>query len=914
MPSTVTTTVRPYQQEALDALLAGLAGSGRGQLHAACGTGKTLMAAHAAARLVPGEGLLVAFAPSLALVAQIIREWRDLVGVDAVLAVCGDDTVADAPARRSDIPAHSTTDPDEVLNWLRATTGRRLVVATYYSGHVLAGALRAANMRADLAVHDEAHHLAGRADYVTRRILDERFLPARRRLFMTATPRQETGRSDDVDMLTMSDPDVFGPVLYAYPWARGISEGYLDSYRVVIMGVAQQQMLAFLKDDQHHHVDDPTAPDLKTLAAQTVLAQAARQYGLRRVIAFCHRVDAAGEFARSLPATLARMRPDQRPNGDVQAARITGEHSHAEREEILDTLRHPAGAWTVIANVRCLTEGVDVPTVDGILFTHPKTSRVDIVQAVGRALRRSPDGTGTATIIVPIPVPDSTEQVGDLAPGDYQVLWDVLRALRSHDETLALELDRQRSHGHRDNPQLPSRITIQLPPGTSDQLLAQLTALTVRQTTSSWWDGYAAAAAYQENTGHLAVPLRHVTDDGFRLGQWVVKQRQFYGKSWLPADRVQALENLGIEWDPSEARWQQSYAQAKAWRLQHGHLDVPQTAELGGQKVGDWIVRQRRNRRDGTLSQHRIDALDALGMIWEHRSRALQRNLDALAAYQAEHGHTDVPLRHVAADGVRLGSWVSQMRAKRHQLSADRIKALDDAGFTWTGIPSGEQARARALAAARSFHAAHGHLEVPGDARHDGVALGTWIARQRQLHRAGELPDETVQALTGLGMRWTRRLPAPRPPRPDPKAQRNQHALDAATRYAAEHGHLNVPHGHVHDGVHLGNWLHRQRTAERDGHLPDELRQSLDALGMRWFTQPRPPGDTAAERRAALWDRNLAIATRYAAEHGHLNVPTGCTAEGLRLDAWLYRQRRAWANGQLTPQQQTALTELGWRQ
>ncbi|WP_344335162.1 DEAD/DEAH box helicase family protein, partial [Streptomyces globosus] len=148
MPSTVTTNLRPYQQEALDAIVSGLAHGGRGQLHAACGTGKTLMAAAAAARLVPGDGLLVAFAPSLALVAQIIREWRDVVGVDAVLAVCGDDTVADAPAHRADIPAHSTTDPDEILNWLRETTGRRLVVATYYSGHLLAGALRAAGVAA----------------------------------------------------------------------------------------------------------------------------------------------------------------------------------------------------------------------------------------------------------------------------------------------------------------------------------------------------------------------------------------------------------------------------------------------------------------------------------------------------------------------------------------------------------------------------------------------------------------------------------------------------------------------------------------------------------------------------------------------------------------------------------------------
>jgi predicted helicase len=290
------------------------------------------MAALGAARLVPGDGLLVVFTPSLALVAQTLREWRSLCPADAVLAVCSDDTVTDAPAHVGDLGEQTTTDVDEILSWLHRTRGRRLVVSTYLSAHRLAEALRSAGATVDLAVHDEAHHLAGRPDFTTHRILDTTFFPARRRLFMTATPRIDDLRAETSGTLTMSDTTIFGPVLYHYPWARAISEGYLDDYRVVIMGVTHKQLLDLLRDEKHSHVEAPGGPDLRTLAAQTVLAQAARQYGLRRVLAFCHRLDTAHEFVRSLTnsvpsapssATPWYRRTTSAPAATASAARST---------------------------------------------------------------------------------------------------------------------------------------------------------------------------------------------------------------------------------------------------------------------------------------------------------------------------------------------------------------------------------------------------------------------------------------------------------------------------------------------------------------------------------------------------------------------------------------------------------------
>ncbi|MBZ6128765.1 MULTISPECIES: DEAD/DEAH box helicase [Streptomyces] len=769
--------LRPYQEEAVAAIAAGLREGGRGQLHAACGSGKTLISAIAAVRLVPADGLLVVFTPSLALVAQTVQEWKAFSPADAVLAVCSDDTVTDAPAHLDDISEQTSTDVEEILGWLSGTQGRRLVVATYVSAHRLAKALRTAGTVADLAVHDEAHHLAGRADYTTRRILDGAFLPARRRLFMTATPRIDDLRVDTSSGLSMSDETVFGPVLYSYPWARAISEGYLDDYRIVITGVTERQMLDLLQDDEHQHVEAPGAPDLRTLAAQVVLAQAARQYGLRRILAFCHRLDAAQEFVRSLPSTLARMEPSRRPESTPHADRITGEHSHAQRERILATLREPPGGWTVLANVRCLSEGVDVPAVDAVLFTHPKRSQVDIVQAVGRALRRSGTGQDTATVIVPIVVPDSAEEIGDLEPGEFRILWQVLRALRAHDETLGIELDTQRANEHTvPTPELPSRITIQLPPGSTDSLLAQLTALTVRQTTSSWWTGYGHAATYRARHGHLEVPFAHVTADGFRLGQWIANARQHRRKGWLRSDRIDALDKLGMLWGTAGLPWHRFLDELRAFRREFGHALVPQSyATPDGYRLGSKINSTRSNT-------HRVPdfvrrALDDLGMVWDTRDLRWQQLYTACQQYAAEHGHLHVPVSYTAPDGYALGARLKRVRraAEEGRLDPSERASLEELGMVFAS--SEDRAWTDFIDACDRYVTAHGSLATVEKAYVDdtGYRLGARISYYRNLNngtKTGGIPSQRRTELEDRGMLW--RVAPARDLHPDEHARLQQ--------------------------------------------------------------------------------------------------------------------------------------------
>jgi len=609
---------RPYQIEAVQAITAGLAGDGSaGQLYAACGSGKTLIAAECSVRLVARGGVTVVLVPSLALAGQTVTVLVRFRPGCRVLAVCSDETVTeDSTVRVADLDAAASTDTGVIAQWLSAG-GDRVVVSTYASAERTGEGLAAAGMSADLLICDEAHHLAGYAELPTRRLLDPAVLPASRRLYMTATPRiGSTAHADTDRMLSMDDATIFGPVLYEYSFSRAIAENHLKDYRILVVGVADSEARRILADSGAAWADRAGAPELRTVVAQAALVKAVHEYGLRRVLVFTHRVDAAAEFASSLAATAARVPAGQRPDGTLVARHVHGQQTIAVRERILDHLRTPPeGGWCVVANARCLSEGTDVPAVDSVLFTLPKRSPVDVVQSVGRALRRSDTTGDIATVIVPIVIPDSGEQVGELEAGEFATLWHVIRALRAHDEQFGAALDRRRARYPVGDPELPEKITVVLPPGTSQKVIRQLRLLTVRQTTSPFWEYLAALRAFRNDHGHPHVPSRHHTADGLDLGRWCDTRRAARKGGWIPAWQVKALDELGFSWSRNDERYRQFLDELSVFRAAHGHADPPVAyIAPSGYRLGSRTANYRWLLRTGQLPSDRAEDLRRLGV------------------------------------------------------------------------------------------------------------------------------------------------------------------------------------------------------------------------------------------------------------------------------------------------------------
>ena len=407
---------RPYQQAAVEAVAAGLAGVDRGQLVMACGTGKTLVARFLHDAL--GSKRTLVLLPSLSLVEQTISEWFRVGDFD-YLAVCSDKTVAEhdaVVASTSELGVPVTTDPAEIAAFLRKRGSRgRVVFATYQSSPQVAEAQAGRTPAFDLVVADEAHRCAGPEVGVFATVLDTAKIKACKRLFMTATPRYYTGRlrkeasEADWPIASMDDPQKFGPVLHRLTFAQAVDQDLLCDYQVVVVGVSDSSYREMAERAAFVRADGSIETDARTLASQLGLLRAMRKHDLRRVVTFHSRIAYARKLAQTLPAVRDWMPARRRPTGSLWTQHVSGEMTSGERKHHLKRLREiEDGERGVVTNARCLTEGVDVPTLDGVAFIDPRRSQADIVQAVGRAMRKADDKT-VGTIVIPVFVDESPD-------------------------------------------------------------------------------------------------------------------------------------------------------------------------------------------------------------------------------------------------------------------------------------------------------------------------------------------------------------------------------------------------------------------------------------------------------------------------------------------------------------------------
>ena len=743
---------RGYQDQAVAAIVDGLASGGRGTAVLACGTGKTLVGAHAAAQLV--AGLVVVACPSLALVAQTLRVWSAAGVPDAVLAVCSDTTVGDSAVHVSDLRCPVTTDAYQVAAWLRRTSGHRLrlTLVTHQSAAVLGQGLIAADATVDLLVVDEAHRTAGRMGKQAAALHHDEVLPARRRLYMTATPKVMTTRHGDGDAapLSMDNADTFGRRLFTYPFADAIADGWLDDYRVVVIGVTRGEVLRMLRGVGDSAALELTGASLRTMVVQAALGKAAVEFGLCRVLAFTASVKESLDFVSTLVDTLASLPAAYRPKGLLTAVHVDGAQSVGERQAALGLLADPPhDGWTVLSNARCLSEGVDVPAVDGVVFASPKESEIDIVQAVGRALRRNPRGSGIATVLVPVLLPDDPDHATD-DYDEWATVCRVVRALRAHDTTLGAQLDEQRTHIPNGGGAvaLPERILIRLPDGYGMRdVLQHITVRVLQDTTSSWWASFGELRAFQAEHGHFLVP------DGTRLGDWMRNQRRFYRRGVLDPERIAALEGLGFEWSPQQRAQERGLAAARAFHATHGHLRVPEHHPSEGIDLHSWLGHQRSRNVAGTLPTDLKAELTDLGMRWEKLDRvSWQEAYDLATAFYAEHHHLRLPTGY-AVDGFDLYFWLCQQRgeARSGKLSAERTAALDAIGMVWDLDEARWEDR---FVAAAAFARREGHLKPSTAHREGDINLYAWLAHQRKLRRRGALAKERIDRLTNIGMTW----------------------------------------------------------------------------------------------------------------------------------------------------------------
>ncbi|MEV7004844.1 DEAD/DEAH box helicase family protein, partial [Streptomyces sp. NPDC093982] len=431
--------LRDHQIEAVAAIVRGLdipaagipVNGLRGQMHAACGTGKTIIAAAAAKRLVP-RGRVLVLVPTLDLLAQTVKAWHEVGRGGPAVAVC---SLQDDPELWN-LRVRSTTNPVQLALW--HGTGPVTIYATYASLGVLAEAFEGVYGQqlapVDLAVVDEAHRTSGSMGKAWADVHKQDVIPAARRLYLTATPRiwQERPAGWEVaagvldplpEMMaaSMDDEEVFGPVLYRLSLASAVSRGLLARYQIIVLELQDPVVTPERLMGEERRGEEVRGQRLGAL--QAALLHTMAQHGLQTCITFHHRTIEAQAYAEGLERVAAKLHADQPETypANIWADWLCGEHAPGRRREVLGSFGTTARR-AVLSNCRVLGEGVDIRSVDSVALLDPKGAPHDIVQAIGRALRQKPGQGKLASLIVPVFLQPGEKPEDMFTSGSYRPL------------------------------------------------------------------------------------------------------------------------------------------------------------------------------------------------------------------------------------------------------------------------------------------------------------------------------------------------------------------------------------------------------------------------------------------------------------------------------------------------------------
>lgn len=780
--------LRPHQVKGRDAAARHLRRPGtRGLFVSATGTGKTLVAI----RLVDllGLRLVLVVVPTLDLAAQTALAWREDGHLEHMVIVSSMDTYGHDRLYANRVG--STTDATALAAAMSVVGPGKdqlpalTVICTYDSLDKIEAATQHTGLSVppfDLAILDEAHRIAGRPDKKWAAVNDAQRVRAERRLYMTATPRsfaapdvagsastrprtrRSTGGPDtDIDAAanSMDNEAVYGKKIFDYPLSQAIADGVAADYRIVVPTITDSNLRTTLNvpapgttttDDAATTTDDA----LRSTALHLAVLRTMSAHRLRRVLVFFHRVEDAKRFTCELGHTLRLLRrtdPDAFPGLNPETFFVDGDHSPDQRTKIFADFA--ASPCAILANAKVIAEGVDIPSVDAVVFADPTGSIIRCVQGLGRALRIDVSGK-TALLIVPVYVPPGADPE-DILGTAYEPVWAIATALASHDHRIlerlpnkANRLPRETSsiiahRWHFDFTVHPERIARAM----------DLISFNPRGPLSrARREGLTAAQAFYDEHGHLDVPTDHIDTVGFELGRFITTMRDAHNTGRLDPDFTAELDALGMIWDKHQAAWRARLTAAADYHHAHGHLAAPSTTPTGA-----FLAEQRSLATHDRLDETRTADLTAIdphwqlpyGADWHRKYHLLRTHLTA--------GNDPATLTPDTTLGtVKIGSWLTRQLTHWNTLDPGQHQLLSALALTPTTNPLTPPRRAR-----RTFEQTVQLLELflhregraptaREEVRVDGenVRIGPWLAKTRTKHRSGQLPTEHERLVAAL--------------------------------------------------------------------------------------------------------------------------------------------------------------------
>ena len=657
-------TPRPYQQDALNALIPALQKNDRVSAVMACGTGKTLVSLWLAEN--PDFKRIIVLLPSLALLRQTLHEWLRENSWESMsyISVCSDATVHEDDQNLVANPSHLdfpvTTDAKNIRRFLESNDREvKVVFTTYQSAKTVSKAMPAGESF-DLGIFDEAHKTAGTLGKSFSHALYNKNLMIQKRVFLTATPRVYTPTKseesqDAKSIQSMDNPEIYGERAFNLNFGKAVDEKIICPYKVLVTVITNEMVDNELLERGEVLVGGD-AVKARVVANQIAIRKTLETFGPQKVFTFHQTVGQAQNFTGDGNESIGCHVQD------YDLYHVNGKMHSFQREKILREFKETKKG--IISNARCLTEGVDVPAVDMVAFLSPKKSTVDIVQATGRAMRKS-DGKEKGYILVPIYIElkkgESVEEAVERA--SFEEVWNVLQAMLDQDEELyhAVQQVAEKTGMGRDmvSEYFDDKIEISGGIIEIEDIVRAIRIRTLKEFFETWRVHLGKLISFHDEHGHYDLPQ---TKEYSKLRRWCTLQRTKRRRNKIRKEIYEALEEINFDWKKYE--WEDMIEGLVQYKKYFHHFDVPHGYFHGSKDLGKWVSKTREQRRNGKISKKLLSDLKAIKFDWYGKNDT-EEALQKLRLFNQMNGHWEVPADGGDLQWAGLGEWVQKIRKQK---------------------------------------------------------------------------------------------------------------------------------------------------------------------------------------------------------------------------------------------------------
>jgi predicted helicase len=736
-------TPRDYQREAIEAICTSLKKSPRATGVMACGTGKTLVALWVSEKLQAKT--IVVFMPSLMLIKQTIETWTEQTKWFnySYMAVCCDDKLLDDDIIEIDAKEccfDVCINAEQVRAFMSNDKGVKIVFCTYQSSNIIPK-----DIKFDLAIFDEAHKTAHKDMGAFRYALYDDNVSIKKRLFLTATPRhyQLKGRTTHLEY-SMSNEEIYGPIVYRLDFAQAIKKGIICDYKVLITIMNDDIVLEGCANKLIN--DHGRAFNMQMMAHVIAIKQTIDKYPIKRAVAFHRTIKDTKEFTR----TALHLKDLKCTILDISSKMNSEDRAHT-----MKTFEYSSKA--IISNARCLSEGVDIPSIDLVAFLSPKKSKIDIIQAIGRVMRNAP-GKKYGYILLPVYVSEKIHAFNDLTDrSEYRYIMEIINSLREYDT----DLQQQISDRFLDKGEYGERIKTKIEFVNADinsDELAQAIDIDILESFKDDWDvRFEEAKKWYEKNGNWV--FKEARTKHNRVRGWVQWQRKHYKDGLLSKERIDKLRSINFVFDAKEARDEEKLSELMKIFDKHGLISLYKDYKT----LENWVWYMGTKIRKGEHSSiierlvNYIKKFPGGAEYLDERRSTHSKKIDEylyyLIDYHKKYGHIDVKY----TENDHVAKWLHRLQTGGFKnLSKSTRKKLDDMGYVHTNKDVKKYADEwnRKYKELVEYKKLRGNLVFHKNEKEYGE-LNRWVTRQRCKYiynKCANLTIEQRQKLKDIGL------------------------------------------------------------------------------------------------------------------------------------------------------------------